>query len=413
MSEPAPRLSTAFDYSNLRLHTDGTRVWQKSKNHRPRIIGNVVQDARSNWIAKDAGGSAKVPTQRKKKADGTEEEEDEDEEKFEGSDEEDGEGSVEEDAGKGKDKEQSEEDNDGDEDIEQTVGKRKRKSNSHIIRKAKKQKYLNEFDYLAPFDPPSSNAASSNPSGLPEPSSDLLNVIHRFASEFYHERGQLLNISRQYRIEKRKRELRRRGLLSKSDDNGNDAVASDSASNASDAEADEQASESSSEGESSGEDDDEETQNPTPGGPEQEDTEKVDKASSHDKRSKGKGKEKAKEQGRPKSRRTGRRKLKRDENMYIDMYKMFDGSAMMALGMLVQEQIAYMLNPDMPDDWKEEVQKVYGTGVPNARQSHDSSDEQDENGEQSDDGEEPDPDVEREATTPEPRDPLPAHASDT
>ena len=55
-----PRQSTVFDYSNLRLHPDGTRVYQKSTNLTPRIAKVAVRTPRYNWIARDAGGSSNV-----------------------------------------------------------------------------------------------------------------------------------------------------------------------------------------------------------------------------------------------------------------------------------------------------------------------------------------------------------------
>lgn len=51
-----PRWSTVFDYSNLRLHPNGTRVYQKSTNLAPRIAKVAVRTSRKNWIARDAGG---------------------------------------------------------------------------------------------------------------------------------------------------------------------------------------------------------------------------------------------------------------------------------------------------------------------------------------------------------------------
>ena len=54
------RRSTVFDYSNLRLHSDGTRVYQKSTNLAPRIAKATVRTSRQNWIAKDAGGPSNI-----------------------------------------------------------------------------------------------------------------------------------------------------------------------------------------------------------------------------------------------------------------------------------------------------------------------------------------------------------------
>ena len=55
-----PRRSTVFDYSNLRLHPDGTRVYQKSTNLTPRIAKVAVRTSRQIWIARDAGGLPNV-----------------------------------------------------------------------------------------------------------------------------------------------------------------------------------------------------------------------------------------------------------------------------------------------------------------------------------------------------------------
>lgn len=54
------RHSTVFDYSNLRLHPDGTRVNQKSTNLAPRIATTTVRTFSRNWIARDAGGPPTV-----------------------------------------------------------------------------------------------------------------------------------------------------------------------------------------------------------------------------------------------------------------------------------------------------------------------------------------------------------------
>ena len=54
------RLSTVYDYTSLRIHPDGSRVNQSSRNLRPRIARVAVRDARGNWIARDAGGSAAI-----------------------------------------------------------------------------------------------------------------------------------------------------------------------------------------------------------------------------------------------------------------------------------------------------------------------------------------------------------------
>lgn len=60
-----PRLSTVYDLASLRLHTDGTRVQQSSRNLRPRVSKVSVRDSRGNWIARDAGGVAAVAKYQK------------------------------------------------------------------------------------------------------------------------------------------------------------------------------------------------------------------------------------------------------------------------------------------------------------------------------------------------------------
>ena len=62
-----PRLSTVYDLSSLRLHTDGSRVHQTSANLRPRKAAVSVRDSRGNWIARDAGGSHSVGKYRRAK----------------------------------------------------------------------------------------------------------------------------------------------------------------------------------------------------------------------------------------------------------------------------------------------------------------------------------------------------------
>jgi len=167
-----PRLSTVFDYSNLRLHSDGTRVYQKSTNLRPNFVRTVVQDSRSNWIARDAGGSGKVPTHRKvKKPKQNQDDEDEDDNSQANEEKEDDAASA--------DDTYSEVEGDEGEKIS-SGKKRKRKSKNYGILLAKRQKYINDFDYLTPFTLPSSTASAAAAtssssdgngiSGLPDPS---------------------------------------------------------------------------------------------------------------------------------------------------------------------------------------------------------------------------------------------------
>ena len=58
-----PRLSTVFDFAALRLRPDGTRMPQQP----PVRAAAAVQNTRADWIARDAGGSARVPKLRRRR----------------------------------------------------------------------------------------------------------------------------------------------------------------------------------------------------------------------------------------------------------------------------------------------------------------------------------------------------------
>ena len=141
---------------------------------------------------------------------------------------------------------------------------------------------------------------------------DLLKCIHRFAAEFYTERGQLLNISREYRKQRKKRtEKRARQRLwaarkEEGLDNPSGSSSSESAKSKEDSE------DPASNAETEQEDDND--------GKEAEfDSDDYEEGASTSQ--KMKGKKRVKRKGR---RRAGK--------LYTDMYKMFDGSAIMALG---------------------------------------------------------------------------------
>jgi hypothetical protein len=145
-----PRKSTVYDYSDLRLHPDGTRVYQKLTNLRPKLTQCTVQDARSNWIATDAGGSAKVPLFVKKKRTRSSEEYEEKEGNITAPVSEDGGDSCVQ-AGDDMDKK----------------GKGKAKRPDH--RKAKRQRFLKSDDFLASESTPSLAESSDMPLPYPSP----------------------------------------------------------------------------------------------------------------------------------------------------------------------------------------------------------------------------------------------------
>ncbi|KIM34998.1 hypothetical protein M413DRAFT_14802 [Hebeloma cylindrosporum] len=334
-----PRLSTVFDYADLRLHTDGTRVYQKSSNLRPGIIKVAVQNSKANWIARDAGGSGKIPKMRPR---GKRKEQDafyESEGKDAGALLAEAEAEIKEDIG-------SDEEESGEEGKSSKQTK-KRKGKPVDKRKAKRQKFANDYDYLLPK--PSGpheveahivdDEVNDEAISLPEPSPDLLKCIHRFAAEFYSERGQLLNISREYRKQRKKRAQKRarERLRASRKEEGLDSLSDSLSSEGSKSQ--EGSEEDPASNEETEEDDDDEEEHELDS-----DDHGAGPSTSQNKRKKGKPKGK------------GRR---RAGKLYTDMYKMFDGSAIMALGMLVQEHIAHLLIPQAPPGWDEEMRNFF------------------------------------------------------
>lgn len=62
------RRTTVYDLADLRLHPDGSRVQQSSESNLragARHSASTVQDSRGNWVASDAGGSARVVKRKK------------------------------------------------------------------------------------------------------------------------------------------------------------------------------------------------------------------------------------------------------------------------------------------------------------------------------------------------------------
>ncbi|KAF8878588.1 hypothetical protein CPB84DRAFT_1688279 [Gymnopilus junonius] len=307
-----PRLSTVYDFSDLRLHSDGTRVYQKSTNLRPDLVKVTTRNSRFNWIAKEAGGSASVPRFRKKPKISKEREED-------------GEVDVDlpsqEDESTGGSQESSEE---GD-DVRKNGKKRKPKRID--TRKPKRLKFAKDYGYLDSESHRPAESAGEAPEArdytikLSEPSADLLKCIHRFASEFYTERGQLLNISREYRKERKQRALQKRARNEKRADKRKEDHEDSAAPSGSESEF--------SESETPPQDADDNSEDEESSGREVSDGGENDEGGSSSKNTKGKGEAKSKKPWKRKGRR-------RTDKLYTDMYKMFDGSAMMALGMSLQ-----------------------------------------------------------------------------
>lgn len=136
-----PRLSTVYDYSNLRLHPDGTRVYQKEVNFRPDLAKITVQGPRSSWIARDAGGSGKIRKSRTRVKNPLEQAKDDEQgEALDGSAEEEEFPDID---------EKSDEDEEGEDEDESEhhVGK-KRKPKRFNPLVPKRQKFAADFDYL-------------------------------------------------------------------------------------------------------------------------------------------------------------------------------------------------------------------------------------------------------------------------
>ncbi|ESK98048.1 hypothetical protein Moror_484 [Moniliophthora roreri MCA 2997] len=302
------RQSTVYDLTSLRLHADSARVQQSERNRKLRFSRLTVRDSRGNWIARDAGGLGRVT--RYRTLHGREQEREQsvgvstsDDEAF---------------GGKGKERMS---DSDGDEE-----------RGLRTKRARKKRKFDNDFGYIAPSStyerfsstpiPQTSTPEcllSSGPSLLPPPSSDLLKCIHYMTSKYYHERGQLLNSSKDYRKERKERRLAKlrrrypRPLSKGAPDDREDGVD----------EVNEDDPEFSSSDESNGSDG----------------TTKLQREHREEAGIRGKR----------------RRGVERQRNIMVDMYKTMNGSALMALGMLIQEHVAEFLRPQIPEDWEAEL----------------------------------------------------------
>ncbi|SJL02627.1 uncharacterized protein ARMOST_05959 [Armillaria ostoyae] len=286
---PPRRRTTIYDFSSLRVHTDGTRVEQTNRNRRLVSHKNTARDSRGNWTARDAAGQWQVKRRRRNSSPSEPEE------------------------GKGKQKalESSEEEH-------ATVKKLKTK------RAEKRRKFVEDFSFLdvdapAPSYQVTSDAVQGNDpvfSYFSVPSSDLLKCVHHFASVYYSERGQLLNASKPYRLERKARQMKRLAKAKREESN-DDRDLSDEDGHLQDAK--------------------------QPAADEEPDDKEV----------------------RP--RRRGQKPKHLIGVSRRDMYKLMDGTALMAIGeellpqrifgllsfegVLLQEHVAHLLEPDIPDEW--------------------------------------------------------------
>ncbi|TFK94900.1 hypothetical protein K466DRAFT_535073 [Polyporus arcularius HHB13444] len=304
------RRSTVHDLAALRLHRDSSRVLNSDTNASSRRAKYAIRDARGNWIAQDAGGLGKVKQRRSASEpdqgeDVNEPEEDEEVTK-------DTQPSPTKDKGKGRARENGSDDEDAP--LNRRAQKRRRFDDD--------MSYLDPRSQSVPLPLPIEGdiplqAEDDLPGTLPTPSSDLLKCLHHFASSYYTAMGQLYDATREARQE---RKIRR---LAKRKESG---TASSSRAASSDA---------------------------TKVGVDGEDTgEESTESSDED--------EDAYEAESPTKNSSSKRKKRRrgKHPMDKDMYKIFDGSALVALGMLLQEHVAHSLNSHVPEGWEKAMELI-------------------------------------------------------
>ena len=65
LSSSKQRRNTVYDSTALRIHHDDFRIPSAETNYRYKRDKKITRDVRGNWVAKDAGGTAKVPWYKK------------------------------------------------------------------------------------------------------------------------------------------------------------------------------------------------------------------------------------------------------------------------------------------------------------------------------------------------------------
>ncbi|KIK53000.1 hypothetical protein GYMLUDRAFT_49578 [Collybiopsis luxurians FD-317 M1] len=315
---PPSRLGTVFDFSDLRLHSDGTLVLQTPKNTSLRASKRNLRNVRGNWIARDAGAVPSVPRYRKIVSSPEPEPEDD-----EG-------GDADGDDATGRDQDKIEEGSGPSGTGSAQSGKEPELRTS---RARKRRKFLTNDDYLVPISSSPVHSGpqlglqthlSASPSDLSRqldiPSSDLLKCIHHHASMYYHEQGLLVNASKQYREGRKARKLER---LTQNGKNTRTKVKMKMKAQLGNS--------SSSEGADEDEDDEDEA--------EDEDVMNGDEESVS--RADGDADNREKQTVEPR-----RFPIRKGDQDLADMYKTMDGSALMAIGILFQEHVAELLS-----DW--------------------------------------------------------------
>ncbi|KAL7282751.1 hypothetical protein ACG7TL_004226 [Trametes sanguinea] len=309
------RRSTVHDLAALRLHRDGTRVLNSDSNRSSRRAKYAVRDARGNWIAHDAGGLGNVKQRRSASRPGHDDEPYADER--ESADE------VPRTPSKDKGKGRAHED-----EVDEELNPRARK----------RRRFDEDLNYLASGSSPAIMPPADSdihglkddeetPGALPVPSSDLLKCLHYFASTYYTAMGQLYDSSREHRKERKARKLEKLKAATKP---GRSRRAQSE-------ELDEHEPPHSS-GEEEVELSEEEIEDSTDEGAANGQAGAV--------------------QVRKEKQIRKKRRPRQLRPMEKDMYKIFDGSALVALGMLFQEHVADMLEPRVPDGWEKEMAQL-------------------------------------------------------
>ncbi|RPD67459.1 hypothetical protein L226DRAFT_477930 [Lentinus tigrinus ALCF2SS1-7] len=305
------RRSTVHDLAALRLHRDNSRVLNSDTNLSSRRAKYALRDARGNWIAQDAGGLGKVKKRRSASQPDGSEDATEPEVDEEGTEDVRSSPSPSKDKGKGR----AQEDGRDEDDVllNPRAQKRRRFDEDLSYLESRSQ----SLSVLTPNDEPvPSQVGEDLPEALPTPSSDLLKCLHHFASSYYTAMGQLYDATREARQE---RKIRR---LAKRQEAGTASSSRAASSEATKVDVDEEDSGEESSESSEGDEDVDEAESPTKDG--------------------------------KTSRKKRRRRVERHP-MDKDMYKIFDGSALVALGMLLQEHVVHSLDSHVPPGWEKEM----------------------------------------------------------
>ncbi|KAH8118846.1 hypothetical protein DFH11DRAFT_1723684 [Phellopilus nigrolimitatus] len=352
------RRSTVHDLASLRLHPDGSRVQPGPGPSQLDVDGNGfrvngttrlskynARDAHGNWIARDAGGFGAVKQRRRGRKGGVDDDK--------------------EGKGKGKNIPAGEEEETFDLDITANASSQRELSSVKSddcriadssaddvedglkdVRAKKRKKFYHDFSFLdALHSHPNFTAiprsiqsnALAGPSSQPihsheadyyqinlsAPSSDLLKCIHHFASEYYSANGCLFDAAREARRQRKERKLRklekraRRQNEEPVDDDQDSQLDFDGSSK------------------SNGNDMEEDDENRNSDGVA--DSGKEKRSQKYDKKKKG------------------RSKGDKEKMLRRDMYKAFDGSALMAIGMLLQEHVVQMMSAKPSEEWERQM----------------------------------------------------------